>query len=59
MSCIALPDSAKLVALFPNFGAVLTIKAKLVGSPESGADCYSENEDSLHCSGLACMKSGE
>ena len=46
VSCLALPDSAKFIASFPNFGAVITIEAKLVGSPKSGADCYSENEDS-------------
>ena len=55
-SCVALPVSAYLIALFPNFGAVLTIEAKPVGSPESGADCYSENEDSLHCSGSPSCK---
>ena len=55
-SCVVLPDSAQLIALFPNFSAVLTIEAKLVGSPESGADCYSEYEDSLHCSGAPTYK---
>jgi hypothetical protein len=51
MSCLGLPDSSKFIASFPNFGAVLAIEAKLVGSPESRADCYSENEDGLHSSG--------
>jgi hypothetical protein len=50
MSCLGLPDSANLIALFPHFGGVLTIEAKLVGGPESGAYCYSENDNSLHCS---------
>ena len=49
--CVVLPDSAELIGLFPNFGAVFTIEAKLVSGPESGADCYRENEDSFHCSG--------
>ena len=47
--CVVLPASAQLIALFPNFGAVLTIEAKLVGSPECAANCYSEYEDELHC----------
>jgi hypothetical protein len=50
LSCLGLPDSPHFIALFQNFGAVHAIEAKLVGSPESGADSYSENEDSLHCS---------
>jgi hypothetical protein len=45
LSCLVLPDSPKFIASFKNFGAVLAIEAKLVGSPESGADCYSENEE--------------
>jgi hypothetical protein len=56
--CVVLPDSAELIASFPNFAAVLTIEAKLVSGPESGADCYSENEDSLHCSGSPSCKAG-
>jgi hypothetical protein len=55
-SCLVLPDSAKLIALFPNFGAVLTIEAKLVGGPESGHNRNSEYEDGLHCLGLAGSK---
>jgi hypothetical protein len=50
--CVVLPHSTVLIALFPNFGAVLTVKAKLVGGPESGENCYSEYEDRLYCSGL-------
>jgi alkylation response protein AidB-like acyl-CoA dehydrogenase len=48
---VMLPDTAELIALLPNFGAVLAIEAKLVGGPESDNNCYSENEDSLHFSG--------
>ena len=33
-----LPDIAILISLFPNFGAVLTVKAKLVSGPECGAE---------------------
>jgi hypothetical protein len=58
LSCLGLPDSPKFIASFQNFGALLAIEAKLVGSPESGADCYSENDDSLHCSGLASVQCG-
>ena len=54
--CVVLPDGAVLIGLLPDFGAVLTIEAKQVGSPETGADCYSENEDSLHCSGSPTCK---
>jgi hypothetical protein len=38
-----LPGSTVLIALPPNFGAVLAIEAKLVGGPESDDNCYSEN----------------
>jgi hypothetical protein len=48
--CVVLPDSAVLIALFPNFGAVLATEAKLVCSPESDDNCNSESEDSLHYS---------
>ena len=48
-----LPGSAVLIALFPNYGAVLTVESKLVGGPESDNYCYSEYEDGLHFSGLA------
>jgi hypothetical protein len=48
-----LPDSAELIALFPDFGAVLTIEAKLVGGPEYDANCYNKWKASLHCLGLA------
>jgi hypothetical protein len=54
--CVMLPDSAELIALIPNFGAVLTIEAKLVSGPESGADRNCENEDGLHCSGSTTCK---
>jgi hypothetical protein len=38
--CVVLPDSAVFIAFFPNFGAVLTIEAKLVGGPAD--NCYSK-----------------
>jgi hypothetical protein len=55
-SRVVLPESAELIALFPNFGAVLTIEAKLVGSPECGQESYSEYEDRLHRSRLASVQ---
>jgi hypothetical protein len=51
LPCVGLPDSPKFIASFQNFGGVVAIEAKLVGSPEACADSYSENEDSPHCSG--------
>jgi hypothetical protein len=39
---VVLPDSAVLIALFPNFGAVLTVESKLVGGPEADNYCYRE-----------------
>jgi hypothetical protein len=38
---VALPDLAGLIALFPDFGAVLAIDAQLIGGPECRrASCY-------------------
>ena len=58
-SCVVLPGSAELIALFPNLGAVLTIEAILVGSPECGHASESEYENRLHCSGSRKMRNIE
>jgi hypothetical protein len=50
---VVLPNIAVLIALLPNFGAVLTVEAKAVSGPESDDNCYSEYEDRLHFSGPA------
>jgi hypothetical protein len=40
--CVVLPDSAVLIGLLPDFGAVLTIEAKAVSGPESDDNRYGE-----------------